>query len=464
MAFAISTITDEGATLIASATATNALIIDGAFASTTGETLEQLKAMTVATAPTISITGNIQHAGAVGDVARIVAGLPSQTSAVAVRTVWITAHTANDPTVKTLCAVSDAAKVLYVPQASTIRLDVLVTVSLAVQLVNAATVEATTALSNYLTYGDAERFMTAHSAGNPEAGDTQSIYGAKSFNGAVNITDSLLFEDSTATFANDNEQRIANMRTNGNTFVIEHTQPMYDYNAPAVSLCAFDGVSLVTLSQAEESQNLVTIGDFSNPCAKFYSNNIQNWIDVYCDILPHTGTETNIGSTSKPFREIHAGGVAALTMQTNTIAARTGDTVSCQSDLLPYNNRVQELGSENDMWGRAYIGEYYAWDSEASGPVRAYPVMPGIGRAGNALFTHVGTILAFYARRDYLGDGIPGTSFQATSTKTIGITRGFSTSSPVYYVNSGTWVLMSDVTHVAQSSTTSVQFVAMRIA
>ena len=184
MAYDVSTVTALGATLLASATAADKLILVGCDATT--EVLTQQQAVAVTSRPTTpySTTSRIFVEGAADNHAYVraifVAGESTGGDA---NTLYLYGHSESDPNTTIVLAVLSSATAFHLPMTGDVAntygvlFDVIYTVaSGAVETINS---------SAYATYAEFKRLkdrtVTTHKEADLTHGDGQTIYGEKSF-------------------------------------------------------------------------------------------------------------------------------------------------------------------------------------------------------------------------------------------------------------------------------------------
>jgi hypothetical protein len=177
--FAICTITQDGANLIAQATAANPIVfVDAMTSESAAVDVADLagKALSFYDGP----TGGIDAVSAVGSNARIIARFPNalDDNDINIKSVCVTARLANQTSgIVPLAAMSDANSTIYIPgalkPAQTIRFPFNIAIT---DLTTIQTVAASAAAP-----GDLTRFVSMHSAGDPTRGEDQTILGDKTF-------------------------------------------------------------------------------------------------------------------------------------------------------------------------------------------------------------------------------------------------------------------------------------------
>ena len=188
--FSINVITPAGAALIARATATNQIVFSSALSGTTAATdATDLAGKTAAFYD--GAAGTIAASSATGEVARIVAqfGNASGPSAQPVKSVCILGRLAsqNDTDAVIVAAMSDADSPIVLPASTSPEQVFWFPFNLSIETAE----DVTTAYSAGATIADLARFVSMHKAGDPTAGEDQTILGAKNFSGDVAVNGSL---------------------------------------------------------------------------------------------------------------------------------------------------------------------------------------------------------------------------------------------------------------------------------
>lgn len=190
MAYDVSTITISGASLLASATASDKLILVGCDATTEVLTQEQAVAVTTRPANPFSNTTRISLEGSDGNHVYVrVMFVAGESTGGDANTLYLYGHPESDSTTNTVLAVLSSADGFHLPVsgdvANTYRtlFDVIYTPeSGAIETINT---------SAYATYAEFKRLkdrtVTTYKEGDMTAGDNQTIRGIKSFRQPINF-------------------------------------------------------------------------------------------------------------------------------------------------------------------------------------------------------------------------------------------------------------------------------------
>ena len=181
-AFSISVLTLDGAALIAQATAADPIVYVAALSSATAAT----SATDLATRGKdwyAGKTGTIAAVSATANVARIVARWGNSGSAQTAKSLAVTARLASqtDAQAVVVTAVSDPDSTVVLPGAADTPSAVSIPFSVAINAADTVQVTPGAAAS----VADLERFVSMYKAGDPSAGENQTIRGHKSFTGNV---------------------------------------------------------------------------------------------------------------------------------------------------------------------------------------------------------------------------------------------------------------------------------------
>lgn len=184
--FAYNVLTLSGMQLVAKATAANKLIIVG----TKSSPIAALSSNDLAEKPLSWYTGKagtIQSVSSTEELARIVARYANEGTQQVCKSVCITGVIEGDSEPSVLVAMSDPDSQIILPGESDIEQMIDIPFNLAIK--TGGSVEVTPGASASLA--DLERFVSAHSALNPQLGDSQNILGEKHFLDTIK-TDSIL--------------------------------------------------------------------------------------------------------------------------------------------------------------------------------------------------------------------------------------------------------------------------------
>ena len=195
--FSVNVVTTAGLALIARATAASQLIYT--------RVLSDADAMTAAAAALATPAdfsgpeGTILSASATDVSCRVVGRIGNQSTATSVKTFAVCAKIDGDASDVVVAVLSDDAEI-PIPDTSSPVTGVEIGFLINISSADTVTVQVTGAGS--VTFGDIARFVSCHKAGDPTAGEQQTILGAKRFeNGAdfgagVGIEGELVVEDS----------------------------------------------------------------------------------------------------------------------------------------------------------------------------------------------------------------------------------------------------------------------------
>ena len=180
-------ITEAGYSLIAAATSSNPIVYVKAYS-----------ASSVPSDPTsigsyTGTEGTIDAASATNNTARVVAAFgPALYDPQPVKAIAISARLASqsDSVIFAYCADPDSQIVLPVGVQQTTRF--------AFNLTNDPAQTIPTVQSGDVTFGDLERFVSCHKAGQPTAGENQTIYGVKTFHDSAEFQDQVSFHEDVA--------------------------------------------------------------------------------------------------------------------------------------------------------------------------------------------------------------------------------------------------------------------------
>ena len=188
MAFAINCLTYSGTQLLAQASAANPIVYIGAVASTNSYDEATLQSMSSTSDSRWDVDGGVIIASsATNNAARIIAGFRNRASETTIKTIGITARlsSAAEGDEIVLASVSDTTASIRIPSTAEPPVTIEVAINIAVSDTLSVTVTSSTAGSAMLS--DLDRLVSCHKAGQPETGDTQTIYGVKTFRDVVYV-------------------------------------------------------------------------------------------------------------------------------------------------------------------------------------------------------------------------------------------------------------------------------------
>lgn len=228
--FSVNIVTPAGQALLARASSALQLIYTRIKASETAVTAAEAAASVPADYP---IAGTILAASATENVARIVGKISSASlsAAVTLKSFALCAKIDGDAEDAVLAVLSDANASVPLPGPSAIDVNAEIGFLLTITDAGQVTVEVTGAGS--VTFGDIDRFMSLHKAGDPTTGEAQTVLGAKTFNGALTANGTFsaygaAYFDDFATFDNgltaNNDIRVNAWAVYGDSLLSEHVK------------------------------------------------------------------------------------------------------------------------------------------------------------------------------------------------------------------------------------------------
>lgn len=177
--FAVNTITVAGQALLARILSTDQLIYTRVLTSDTALTLSDAQTATLSdfTGP----AGDIKAASASGDKARIVGAIGNAASSYTVKSFALCAKAQGDAVDIVLAVQSDPNAAVYIPSAA--EPSGFVEIGFLLDISNAESVTVQVVGTGSAALSDLDRLVSCHKAGDPTAGDNQTILGDKTFVG-----------------------------------------------------------------------------------------------------------------------------------------------------------------------------------------------------------------------------------------------------------------------------------------
>lgn len=174
----VNTITVNGLALLAGASAANRLIYTRMLTSEDAFTAEE--AAVAETSDFDGPEGSISAASATDNVARIIGAVRNATdSAVSLKTFVLCGRLENSTEDEVMLVISDADASVILP--ATGGPDAAASVAFSLVLAAGESAMVTVTPAGSASIADLARFVSAHKAGDTQAGDTQAIYGEKTF-------------------------------------------------------------------------------------------------------------------------------------------------------------------------------------------------------------------------------------------------------------------------------------------
>lgn len=316
MEFDVNVLTNAGVALIARATAANQLIYTRVLTDA-----DEMSADTAASASTSDFTGDegpIIGATADENYARITGAVQAQ-SAGTVKSFALCAKIDGDADDIVLVVLSSASGVTFSAAGQSVELGFIVAIS------DAETVTAQVTSTGAVAFGDIERFVSMHAAGDPTSGEAQTVLGAKTFTDAVTFSSTATLESGASvsgtvsmasgaaiTFTGDN-QTIA-LSASGNALgvsksIVPAAAGLFlgTQNSPYSRVYTFSlyfGNSGYAMTYDD--------GDLTTEVGGNIVLTAGGDIFIDSDIIPGTASSRNIGSQSMPFAEVHADSFVGL--------------------------------------------------------------------------------------------------------------------------------------------------------
>lgn len=395
VSFDVNTITIQGATAIASATAGNKLIIDGCDATTTPLTKAQAVQVSARPASHASTTTSIALAGSTENhvyaYASFIQGETGQPGG-DVHTFYLYGHMDDTPSSVFVIAICSSTNPVHLPEPG----DVVNRAEIQFELTFSATDEVVTVAdtSMYATRGEflllKNRTVTTHAEGDATTGEDQTIYGQKSFasgiktntltsasGGTISVGASIIpSRAGDALTLGSNDKYFS--QTFSNMLMLENVQVEYDSKtASCSSLVRGDGDELMGVTFkaicCDESEDG---GGYSDTIGLFCSDTKNSTYMVHESYLKGTSLSGSSGTTSTYCRlgiNFNTGGANAKIIGevgTSTFMLNSngftlmnanlsvgGDlslTGSVKSSIVPDTNDTYDLGSYTYRWRDLY--------------------------------------------------------------------------------------------------------------
>ena len=207
MAFSINVVTSAGANLIAQATSSNPIVIVDCYCGdTAAQNAQDLasKDLNFYSFGGGSSQGSIFAASATDNVARIVMNFNSVDCDLQepeyIKSACIRAklQSQNDSDAVIMAALSDSQSEIQIPSRTAPEINIHIPINITIN----ADDQVATVGSQYASLADLARFVSMYKAGNPNAGDNQTIKGNKTFTGQTAFDDTV-FVDSDLTVDNN---------------------------------------------------------------------------------------------------------------------------------------------------------------------------------------------------------------------------------------------------------------------
>lgn len=196
--FSVNQITTLGANLLAQATAANPIEYIGAVASTTDHSAAALVDMGDPSDIGWDVNGGeIVACSATDTTARIIAGFSNRASEVTVKTIGVLGRleSQSDSEAVVVAAISDDSASITIPSED--LPPVMVMAAINIQISDSSLVIVTSSTAGSAMLSDLDRLVSCHKAGQPNTGESQTIYGTKSFEDAIYATSGMVTPDLT---------------------------------------------------------------------------------------------------------------------------------------------------------------------------------------------------------------------------------------------------------------------------
>lgn len=381
--FDVNTITAAGATLIASATAGNKLVIDGCDATT--DVLTKAQAVQVSTRPASpgSNTTDVALAGSTDNhVYAYAEFIRGQSTGGDFNSFFLYGHIENAPSVIRVIAVASATAATHLPESG----DVTNRTELQFELTFSATDEVVTVAdsSMYATRGEVqvlrERVVTTHAEGSATTGEAQSIYGQKTFKDALVVEgdftpDLINFSslsgyvakitgnaDDSLTYPSAGVQVASGAASGLQARINIHMDHLTSKDVGSVSLTFSGGQSVGGFSVEYDSSTY----DQDHPnrawtfrayCGSSMTTYDGEKLTIDGSIIPRTDDKYTLGSGNNEFSEVHAKKLY-LAHTTRTIAINGDDQIEVDGDIVPDMSASYSLGSTGYIWDCVFASSF----------------------------------------------------------------------------------------------------------
>lgn len=376
VSFDVNTITIQGATAIASATAGNKLIIDGCDATTTPLTKAQAVQVSSRPASPASTTTSIALAGSTENhvyaYASFIQGETGQPGG-DVHTFYLYGHMEDAPSSVFVIAICSSINPVHLPAQG----DVVNRAEVQFELTFSATDEVVTVAdtSIYTTRGEflllKNRTVTTHTEGDATTGEAQTIYGDKTFANAIKMAELAGVGTGSITLSSNVVPKNSDIQLGSSTFFKQ-------VNTKKVLLGSYDSAFSAEVSSTKISHDVFCVlsaykytggGGGGRVTAKVTDHG--NGILSRRVVMAITGvSEINQGELSVVRDDRDSGttyieglvGTASFKLDSSTFTL-TNAKIGC--DLIPDAEGTRSLGqyAENPerhyTWGNAYISDIH---------------------------------------------------------------------------------------------------------
>lgn len=325
--FAYNVVPPSGSALIAQATAANPIVfVESLSCASAAQSDDDLASKNKAWYT--GKTGQIQAVSATNNRAHIVCRYTNAGSEQVAKSIAITARLASqaDSDAVILCAKSDPDSDARLPGAS--QIGQFVEFGFTIDINGASTVTATPGAS--ATMADLDRFVSMHQAGNPNAGDAQSIRGVKDFLDDVYLEGTVYGDGSRLSVAN-------NIYPDESVNYSLGTQSLVWEEVWGAS--GFFG-SVYVDSIYKNSSDISAISVLSD-------------ISMYANIIPGTTNTYALGDSTHAFSEGNFTTLKAGNTMTSNLSSPATD-INLRNPLIPFDNTAS-LGSDTNGFTDLYL-------------------------------------------------------------------------------------------------------------
>lgn len=383
--FDVNTITAAGATLIASATAGNKLVIDGCDATT--DVLTKAQAVQVSTRPATpgSNTTEVALAGSTDNhVYAYAEFIRGQSTGGDFNTFYLYGHIQNTPSVVRVIAIASASSPTHLPVSG----DVTNRTELQFELTFSATDEVVTVAdsSMYTTRGEflllKERTVTTHAEGTPTTGEAQTIYGAKTFKNAIVCDGSVTFNDD-INIGDDATLKTRNIEPTWGSPDIGTSSSYYGKIYCESSYCneIYSTAGLATgLHNSLACSSDVWIGTGAGPAANvqtkkvsvvnpsYYSDTIEityyedaSEVEHFCfnaGLVPSSGDDYDLGASGRCWDHAYVNYLKLPNV--DLYYGNDTDALTTNGSFAPENDESYDLGKYDYKWNNVYAKYFLA--------------------------------------------------------------------------------------------------------
>lgn len=483
MAFSINIVTSAGANLIAQATSSNPIVfVDCYCGNTAAQDAQDLASKDVSFYSFGGgySDGTIFSASAQDNVARIIMSFNSKHCELNepeyIKSACIRAklQSQTDADAVIMAALSDPDSEVMIPSVTSPEINIHIPINIAINADN----QIAAVGAEYASMADLARFVSMYKAGNPNAGDNQTIKGNKTFTGQTSFDDTV-FIDSNLTVDNDiiNNGELTSQMMHSSYILVKDDNTYTDrVNTNYLGVALEDGEIITYGAYAQQNDTMMSgVAVWQN--SKYQASCVRSQVVIdnansdkviICDLfyeddqayIENKVYNTDNYSITSDYTDYTQGGFyyrwEIYKNNANDGFRYEWDDEEAEFCLMPLAGNTGSLGAETCRWGKGYFDSINFNSGFLPHPTRQ------TGSTG--ITTPIGSIVMLYVYNLDMAynETVIGSTITSAANHAC-YSAPYSSANKQMYVNGLVFVALQSIDWVVSGSYHEAAFLAMRV-